>query len=85
MERSFAHCYETGGMRRTHLRGHENILKRQLVHVGGVQLEPDLAQSAGCGHAAAVERPRGDACAVYLLLTRRRKSKSARKLNFNIL
>ena len=30
MERSFAHCYETGGMRRTHLRGHENILKRQL-------------------------------------------------------
>src|SRR5580693_6274127 len=39
---------------------------------GGVQLEPDLAQSAGCGHAAAVERPRGDAfLAVYLLLTRR--------------
>src|SRR4029077_18115833 len=38
---------------------------------GGVQLEPDLAQSAGCGHAAAVERPRGDAFfAVYLLLTR---------------
>ena len=28
VERSFAHCYETGGMRRTHLRGHENILKR---------------------------------------------------------
>jgi len=72
VERSFAHCYETGGMRRTHLRGHENILKRQLVHVGGVQLEPDPAASAGCGHAAAVERPRGDAFfAVYLLLTRR--------------
>jgi hypothetical protein len=34
VERSFAHCYETGGMRRTHLRGHENILKRQLIHVG---------------------------------------------------
>jgi len=34
VERSFAHCYETGGMRRCHLRGHENILKRQLVHVG---------------------------------------------------
>ena len=28
VERSFAHCYETGGMRRTHLRGHQNILKR---------------------------------------------------------
>src|SRR5580698_6799216 len=39
---------------------------------GGLQLEPDPAASAGCGHAAAVERPRGDAFfAVYLLLTRR--------------
>jgi hypothetical protein len=33
IERSFAHCYETGGMRRVHLRGRENILKRQLIHV----------------------------------------------------
>jgi len=23
VERTFAHCYETGAMRRTHLRGHE--------------------------------------------------------------
>src|SRR5207248_1548400 len=33
VERSFAHCYETGAMRRCHLRGRDNILKRQLVHV----------------------------------------------------
>src|SRR6202166_1215426 len=33
VERSFAHCYETGGMRRVHLRHHPNILKRLLVHV----------------------------------------------------
>jgi transposase len=33
IERSFAHCYETGAMRRTHLRGRENIWKRQLIHV----------------------------------------------------
>ena len=33
MERSFAHCLETGAMRRTHLRGQDNILKRYLVHV----------------------------------------------------
>ena len=26
IERSFAHLYDTGGMRRTHLRGHTNIL-----------------------------------------------------------
>ena len=32
VERSFAHCYDTGGMRRTHLRKHDNILKRQLTH-----------------------------------------------------
>jgi transposase len=38
IERSFAHCYETGAMRRTHLRGHRNILKRLLVHVAGFNL-----------------------------------------------
>src|SRR5215813_2405502 len=27
VERSFAHCYETGGMRRCHLHGRDNILK----------------------------------------------------------
>jgi transposase len=34
IERSFAHLYDTGGMRRTHLRGHEHILKRLLIHAG---------------------------------------------------
>ena len=38
LERPFAHCYETGGMRRTHLRRHPNILKRLLVHVAGFNL-----------------------------------------------
>jgi transposase len=38
LERTFAHTYDTGGMRRTHLRGHRNILKRLLVHVGGFNL-----------------------------------------------
>ena len=33
-----AHLYETGRMRRTHVRGHANILKRLLVHVGGFNL-----------------------------------------------
>jgi transposase len=32
LERTFAHCYETGGMRRLHLRGRENIAKRVLIH-----------------------------------------------------
>lgn len=38
VERPFAHCYQTGAMRRTHLRGHGNILKRLLVHVAGFNL-----------------------------------------------
>jgi transposase len=38
LERPNAHLYETGGLRRTHLRGHANILKRLLVHVGGFNL-----------------------------------------------
>jgi transposase len=38
LERPNAHLYETGGMRRTHLRGHANILKRLVVHIGGFNL-----------------------------------------------
>ena len=49
VERSFAHCYDTGGMRRTHLRGHKNILKRQLIHVGAFNLSLILRQLLGAG------------------------------------
>jgi transposase len=38
LERPFAHLYETGGMRRVYLRGHQNILKRVLLHVGALNL-----------------------------------------------
>jgi len=38
LERPFAHYLEAGGMRRTHLRKHGNILKRLLVHVAGFNL-----------------------------------------------
>jgi transposase len=49
VERSFAHCYETGAMRRCHLRGHRNILKRQLVHVGAFNLSLILRKLLGAG------------------------------------
>jgi transposase len=49
VERSFAHCYETGGMRRLHLRGRENVLKRQLIHVGAFNLSLILRRSLGAG------------------------------------
>lgn len=49
VERSFAHCYETGGMRRCHLRGQENILKRQLIHLGAFNLSLILRKLLGAG------------------------------------
>lgn len=38
LERTMAHLYETGRMRRVHLRGHGNILKRLLIHACGLNL-----------------------------------------------
>jgi len=49
IERSFAHLYDTGGMRRTHLRGHENILKRVLIHAGGFNLGLLIRTIVGVG------------------------------------
>ena len=49
IERSFAHCYETGGMRRTHLRNHPNILKRLLIHVAGFNLGLVMRERYGVG------------------------------------
>jgi transposase len=49
VERSFAHCYETGGMRRVHLRCHPNILKRLLVHVAAFNLGLVMRKLLGRG------------------------------------
>jgi len=49
VERSFAHCYETGGMRRCTLRGHENILKRLLIHIGAFNISLILPTMLGAG------------------------------------
>jgi transposase len=64
LERPFAHCYETGGMRRVHLRGQENILKRLLIHVAGFNLSLVLRLMIGKG------TPRGlqDLAATYFLV-----------------
>jgi transposase len=48
-ERSFAHMYETGGMRRTHLRKRSNILKRLLLHAVGFNLALLLREHYGIG------------------------------------
>jgi transposase len=49
LERPFAHLYGTGGMRRVHLRGHTNILKRLLIHIGGFNLGLLMRQLIGVG------------------------------------
>jgi len=49
LERTFAHSYETGGMRRTHLRGQEKILKRLLIHVSGLNLSLIMRKLLGAG------------------------------------
>jgi len=48
-ERSFAHMYETGGMRRVHLQGRRNILKRLLVHGTAFNLSLILRKILGVG------------------------------------
>src|SRR5580658_598346 len=48
-ERTFAHMYETGAMRRVYLRGRENILKRLLVHGAAFNLSLILRKDLGAG------------------------------------
>jgi transposase len=49
LERPFAHCYETGAMRRTHLCGHEKIRKRLLIHVAASNLSLLMRTVRGIG------------------------------------
>ncbi|HUE89229.1 MAG TPA: transposase, partial [Vicinamibacterales bacterium] len=49
VERPCAHLYETGRMRRVHLRGHDNILKRLLIHVGAFNLGLLMRELFGIG------------------------------------
>jgi transposase len=68
LERTFAHAYETGGMRRTHLRGHRNILKRLLVHAGGFNLGLVMRTLVGVGTPRGLQ---GRLAAVVALLVAR--------------
>ena len=49
VERSFAHILDRGGMRRTWLRGRENIHKRYLIHVAGHNLGLLMRLLVGAG------------------------------------
>ncbi len=49
LERWNQHLYDRGGMRRVHLRGRENILKRLVVHSGAANLGLLMRQLFGKG------------------------------------
>ena len=51
LERSFAHLYDTGGMRRVHLRGKDNVAKRALIHAAAFNLSLMLRRIVGVGTA----------------------------------
>src|SRR5262245_43906738 len=69
IERSFAHLYDTGGLRRTYLRGHQNILKRLFVHAGAFNLGILMRRAFGCGTPRGRQGRRLDARTLELALT----------------
>jgi len=71
IERNFAHCYDTGGMRRTHLRGHRNILKRLLIHVGAFNRSLIFRSFLGSGTPRELRNRQSSFLCVLLFLFRR--------------
>jgi transposase len=59
LERWNEHLYDRGGMRRVHLRGRQNILKRLVVHAGAANLGLVMRKLFGFGTPRALQsRPR---------------------------
>ena len=79
IERSFAHCYDTGGMRRTHLRGHQNILKRLLIHVGAFNLSLIFRSRLGSGTPRELKNRESSLFWVLFLLFRRVSALASRQ------
>jgi len=66
VERSFAHNLDRGGMRRTWLRGRENVHKRYLIHVAGHNLGILMRLLIGAGTPrGAADQVRVFLCVVY--------------------
>ena len=65
LERPCAHLYGSGGMRRLHVRGHENELKRLLIQVSAFNLGMLMRQSLGVGTPRGLQ---GRICALMLLI-----------------
>jgi transposase len=69
LERPFAHLYETGRMRRVHLRGHPNILKRVLLHSAALNLGLLMRTLFGVGTPRSLQgRAAALVCGVWSLI-----------------
>jgi transposase len=68
LERSNAHLYETGGLRRTHLRGHDKIAKRLMVHAAGFNLGLLMRAWIGIGKPRCLQGLSGACLALILWL-----------------
>lgn len=68
IERSFAHCYETGAMRRLHLRGRENIAKRAMIHAGAFNIGLLMRVSYGLRKPRSLGRAAGAAATLFYAL-----------------
>jgi transposase len=68
LERPCAHLYETGGLRRVHVRGHENVLKRLLVHASGFNLGLWMRTLFGVGTPRSLQGRAAAAGAVLITL-----------------
>ena len=67
VERGFAHVLDHGGMRRTWLRGRDDVHKRYLLHVAGHNLGVLMRQLIGAGTAR--EGVAGGYGGIFVLLT----------------
>ena len=65
LERPCAHLYGSGGMRRLHVRGRENVLKRLLIQVSAFNLGMLMRQHLGVGTPRGLQ---GRVCALMLLI-----------------
>ena len=65
LERPCAHLYGSGGMRRLHVRGRENVLKQLLIQVSAFNLGMLMRQHLGVGTPRGLQ---GRVCALMLLI-----------------
>ncbi|MGH7347815.1 MAG: transposase [Candidatus Rokuibacteriota bacterium] len=68
LERTFAHVYDTGGLRRVYLRGHPNILKRLIVHAGAFNLGLLMRHVFGCGTPRGLQGRRRPCFVLWLIV-----------------